>query len=157
MVLALGRAKGLFRISTVGARYEVRIEYVFASGHRLLEHSGKCVFPHGHTYKAEIFVASESLNALGFVVDFTELKEKVSHWIDEHWDHCFLINSRDVELLEALRAVTGSRLFIFREENPSAEAMARELYQQTRELTGAMPVRVRVWESPSQYAEFCAG
>lgn len=134
--------------------YQVRIELSFASGHRLLEHNGKCVFPHGHTYKAEIWVASETLNDLGFVVDFTELKEKVNAWVEAEWDHAFLINSRDVELLNALRKVEGSRLFIFQDANPSAEVMASKLYRQTRGLAGVEPLKVRVWESPTQYAEY---
>jgi len=138
----------------VEGKYRVRIELDFASGHRLLEHNGKCVFPHGHTYRAEIWVASDVLNDLGFVIDFTELKRKVNGWIEENWDHAFLVNSRDVELLNALRAVKGSRVFVFPEENPSAEVMARELYLRAQELCDIEPLRVRVWESPTQYAEF---
>ena len=135
--------------------YHVGIELSFASGHRLLEHDGKCIYPHGHTYKAEILVASGVLNELGLVVDFTELKRKVNGWIEEHWDHAFLVNSKDVELIDALKAVKGSRVFIFQEENPSAEVMARELYHRIREQCGIAPLKVRVWESDSQYAEFC--
>ena len=138
----------------MGGKYQVRIELAFASGHRVLDHPGKCVFPHGHTYTAELWVTSDSLNELGFVVDFTELKQKVNDWVGEHWDHAFLLNSRDGELLDALGTVRGSRVFVFHEENPSAEVMARELYRQTQELCGIEPLRVRVWESSSQYAEF---
>ncbi len=136
------------------SKYEIRIELSFASGHRLLEHNGKCVYPHGHTYKAEIWVASETLNDLGFVIDFTELKQSVNCWIEEQWDHAFLINSRDIELIEAFKSVKGSRVYVFPEENPSAEVMARELYLRTQELCGVVPSRVRVWESSTQYAEF---
>ena len=138
----------------MGGEYQVRIELTFASGHRLLEHNGKCVFPHGHTYRVEIWVASEVLNDLGFVVDFTELKQKVNDWIEEYWDHAFLINSRDTELLNALRSVEGSRIFVFSGENPSSEVMARELYHQAQRLCSVVPYRVRVWESSTQYAEF---
>jgi 6-pyruvoyltetrahydropterin/6-carboxytetrahydropterin synthase len=136
------------------AEYRVRIEVVFASGHRLLGHDGKCVFPHGHTYRAEIWVDSPTLTELGFVVDFTQLKGRINDWIEEHWDHAFLANSEDEELLGALRAVQGSRVFVFTNENPSAEVMARELHHRTRELCGVSPAGVRVWESPTQYAEF---
>ncbi len=135
-------------------KYQVRIELSFASGHRLLEHNGKCVFPHGHTYRAEIWVESGSLNEMGFVADFTELKGKVGTWVEKHWDHAFLVNSADAELVDALRAVKGSRVYAFAGENPSAEVMARELYQRTRELCEIEPLRVRVWESPTQYAEY---
>ena len=138
----------------MGGTYQVRIELSFASGHRLLEHKGKCVFPHGHTYTAEIWVASQVLSDLGFVVDFTELKEKLGGWIEDNWDHAFLVSSADEEMLGALRAVGGSRVFVFPGENPSAEVMARVLHQQARDLCGVEPLKVRVWESPTQYAEF---
>ena len=138
----------------MGGRYQVRIELDFASGHRLLEHQGKCVFPHGHTYRAEIWVASDSLNELGFVADFTELKQKIGRWIEDNWDHAFLVNGGDVELLTALRAVEGSRIFVFPNENPSAEVIAGQLCCQVKELCGIEPLKVRVWESPTQYAEY---
>ncbi len=137
--------------------YHVGIELSFASGHRLMGHDGKCIYPHGHTYKAEIQVASGVLNELGLVVDFGVLKQKVNGWIEEHWDHAFLVNSKDGELLDALKAVRGSRVFTFEGENPSAEVMARELYHRARELCGITPLKVRVWESDSQYAEFSSG
>ena len=140
----------------MGERYQVRVELSFASGHRLLEHQGKCVHPHGHTYRAEIWVASEALDGMGFVVDFTDIKGKVDRWIGEHWDHAFLVSGRDDEMLAALRAVKGSRVFVFPDDNPSAEVMARELYRTAEELCGVTPSRVRVWESPSQYAEYGA-
>ena len=138
----------------MGGRYRVRIELDFASGHRLLDHQGKCVFPHGHTYRAEIWVASDLLNEMGFVADFTELKQKISCWIEDNWDHAFLVNGKDEELLSALRSVTGSRIVVFPDENPSAEVMAGQLYRRVKELCGMEPIKVRVWESPTQYAEF---
>ena len=140
----------------MGGKYQVRIELTFASGHRLLEHNGKCVFPHGHTYRAEIWVAAGALSELGFVIDFTELKERVGGWVEDHWDHAFLVNSKDVELIRALRGVEGSRIFEFPGENPSAEVMARVLYQQAHGLCGIAPAKVRVWESSIQYAEYNA-
>ena len=140
----------------MGDRYQVRIELSFASGHRLLEHRGKCVHPHGHTYRAEIWVASEELDSMGFVVDFTDIKGKVESWIEEHWDHAFLVSGRDDEMLKALRGVEGSRVFVFPDDNPSAEVMARELYRTTEELCGVSPLKVRVWESSTQYAEYRA-
>ena len=134
--------------------YQVRVELIFASGHRLLGHRGKCVYPHGHTYRAEIFMGSDQLDELGFVIDFTDLKDRLGNWIDDNWDHAFLVNSRDTELLNSLRQVEGSRIFVFSECNPSAEAMASELYSQATALCGVAPSRVRVWESPTQYAEY---
>ena len=63
--------------------YQVRIEVSFDSGHRLLDYDGKCAFPHGHTYRAEVFLEGASLDRLGLVFDFTELKAHIKDWIDE--------------------------------------------------------------------------
>ena len=134
--------------------YQIRVEFSFDSGHRVLEHNGKCIFPHGHSYRAEIWVSSETLNQMGFVFDFTELKRALGSWIDSNWDHAFLVNSKDTELLDAFAGVKGSRTYVFSEENPTAEVMARQLFQQTHELCGVAPNKVRVWESPTQYGEY---
>ena len=137
--------------------YQVRIEVSFDSGHRLLDYDGKCAFPHGHTYRAEIFLEGASLDRLGLVFDFTELKARIKDWIDDNWDHAFLLNSEDTELVSGLTPLTKSRLYIFREENPSCEVIARELYQKVAELCRVTPAKVRVWESLNQYAEFYGG
>ena len=132
----------------------IRIEITFDSGHRLLDYEGKCAFPHGHTYRAEIFLESASLDSLGLVHDFTELRSRVKAWIDDNWDHAFLANSRDTELIAGLAPVAKGRLYQFQGENPSCEVMSRELFKQVRELCGVAPAKVRLWESLNQYAEY---
>jgi 6-pyruvoyltetrahydropterin/6-carboxytetrahydropterin synthase len=134
--------------------YLVRIETTFDSGHRLLDYDGKCAFPHGHTYRAEVFLRAPSLDSRGLVFDFTELKHRVKAWIDANWDHAFLVNSRDTELIAGLAPVAKGRIYQFREENPSCEVISRELYNKVAELCGVAPAKVRLWESLDQYAEF---
>ena len=46
-------------------------------------------------------VSSDQVDRMGFVVDFVELKNRVGRWIDENWDHAFLINKQDSELLQS--------------------------------------------------------
>jgi 6-pyruvoyltetrahydropterin/6-carboxytetrahydropterin synthase len=135
----------------------IRIEIVFDSGHRLLDYQGKCAYPHGHTYRAEVFVKAASLNSLGLVFDFAELKGRIKAWIDDNWDHAFLVNSRDRELIQGLTPAARGRLYQFQGENPSCEVMSRELYKKVAELCGVAPARVRLWESLNQYAEFQEG
>ena len=137
--------------------HQIRIEIIFDSGHRLLDYEGKCAFPHGHTYRAEVFLGSANLDSLGLVFDFTELKERVKDWIDANWDHAFLVNSRDSQLIDGLRAAAKGRLYQFDEENPSCEVMSRELFKKVRELCGITPEKVRLWESANQYAEYQEG
>ena len=135
----------------------LRIEIVFDSGHRLLDYQGKCAYPHGHTYRAEVFVKADSLDSLGLVFDFAELKGRIKAWIDDNWDHAFLVNSRDQELIHGLTPAARGRIYQFQGENPSCEVMSRELYNKVAELCGVAPARVRLWESLNQYAEFQEG
>ncbi len=134
--------------------YQIRVEVEFSAGHRLMDHDGKCIHPHGHNYKVEIWVASQELNRMGFVLDFTDLKQRISSWIEYNWDHAFLLNSGDAEMLEAFEGVKERFLYLFDGMNPSAEVMAREIYLRTKELCGIEPAAVRMWESPTQYAEY---
>jgi 6-pyruvoyltetrahydropterin/6-carboxytetrahydropterin synthase len=135
----------------------IRIEIVFDSGHRLLDYQGKCAYPHGHTYRAEVFVKAASLDSLGLVFDFAELKGRIKAWIDDNWDHAFLVNSRDRELIQGLTPAARGRLYQFQGENPSCEVMSRELYKKVAELCGVAPAKVRLWESLNQYAEYQEG
>jgi 6-pyruvoyltetrahydropterin/6-carboxytetrahydropterin synthase len=134
--------------------YTNRIEVSFDAGHRLLDYPGKCASPHGHTYRAEVFVRVPQVDRLGLAIDFGELKHCVKGWIDQHWDHGFLLNDQDRHLLEALRSVPEHKLYLFHGINPSAEAIARELFQEARQRLGEVVQRVRIWESLNQYAEF---
>ena len=134
--------------------YQIRIEFTFDSGHRLLDYNGKCAYPHGHTYRTEVFIESQSLNDLGLVYDFADLKDKIKTWVDENWDHAFLVNSQDSELIAGLGGASLVRLYEFQDENPSCEVMSRVLYEKTVELCNLVPAKVRLWESVNQYAEF---
>ena len=58
--------------------YRDRIEVVFDAGHRLLNYVGKCASPHGHTFRAEIILEGETLNDLGLLVDFSDIKRDCS-------------------------------------------------------------------------------
>ena len=131
-----------------------RVELTFDAGHRLLDYPGNCGVPHGHTYKAEIMLGADSLDKLGFVLDFTELKDVVGKWVHDHWDHGFLLNNRDQELLTALKSLQRSKIFVFDNENPTAEVIARYLFNVVRGQYGPLVSRVRIWESPNQYAEY---
>ena len=134
--------------------YVDRIEVVFDAGHRLLAYPGKCAAPHGHTYRAEVFVAGNCLDELGLVIDFGALKTRVKGWIDQNWDHGFLLNDADSALIAAFRAIPESKVYLFQAINPSAEAMAKELFVTVHDWFGGIVQGVRIWESPLQYAEY---
>jgi 6-pyruvoyl-tetrahydropterin synthase len=101
-----------------------------------------------------VFLSGRDLDPLGRLVDFGEVKRHAQRWIEKNWDHAFLLSDQDEELVSSLRSVPEAKLYLFSGENPSAEAMARCLFEQTRQRFGVLARRVRVWESTTQYAEY---
>ena len=134
--------------------YVDRIEVRFEAGHRLLNYAGKCAAPHGHSFTAEVLIAGESLDDVGLLRDFGDIKAPLRGWIEEHWDHGFLVNDADVALTNALRSIPESKIYLFKGINPSTEAMAQALFEVARGQLGDVVRGVRVWESNSQYAEY---
>lgn len=99
----------------------------FSSGHRVMGHENKCATPHGHNYIVDITAEAEELDSIGRVIDFSLLKKRLGGWIDEHWDHTFLIYEKDTQTIEALKLVPASKPLYICPFNPTAEEMARYL------------------------------
>jgi 6-pyruvoyltetrahydropterin/6-carboxytetrahydropterin synthase len=128
----------------------------FCAGHRLYKHGGKCEHFHGHNYVCDFFVTGETQDSVGRVLDFADLKARCKGWLDEHWDHSFLVSHEDDNAIEALRMVKPCRLFIM-PYNPTAENMAKYLLEvvcpKILEGSGSTATRVRIWETDESYAE----
>jgi len=128
----------------------------FCAGHRLYKHGGKCEHFHGHNYVADFFVTGDTQDSVGRVVDFAELKTRCKGWLDENWDHSFLISESDDNARKALQMVVPSRFFEM-PYNPTAENMAKYLLEEVcptaLEGTGGRAIRVRIWETDESYAE----
>lgn len=131
----------------------------FCAGHRLFRHGGKCEFFHGHNYVADFYVTANDVDTVGRVIDFAELKSRFKGWIDEHWDHGFLLNEEDDNAIDAIRQVEPSKFYLL-PYNPTAENMARYLLEHVaRELLepfadqGVWATKVVVWETPESSAE----
>ena len=101
--------------------YEIAKELFFSYGHRLMNHAGKCKMLHGHNAKISIKLGSENLSSEGMVLDFSELKYKTKHWIDETFDHQMLLYEHDpiVSLLQN----AGEHIRIL-PVHPTAECLA---------------------------------
>lgn len=130
----------------------------FCAGHRLFGHGGKCEHFHGHNYVADFFVTGDQVDSVGRVLDFAVLKARVKGWLDEHWDHSFIVFEGDKNARAALEMVMPKRIFVL-PYNPTAENMAKYLLEkmcpEVLQGTGARAVRVRLWETDESYAE-CA-
>lgn len=97
-------------------------------GHRVVGHEGKCRFLHGHNYRIHFTVAAEQLDEVGRVVDFSVIKAQLCQWLEDHFDHKFLIWEQD-DLLPQLQAVSDESLVIV-PFNPTAENIAQYLVEQ---------------------------
>jgi 6-pyruvoyltetrahydropterin/6-carboxytetrahydropterin synthase len=128
----------------------------FAAGHRVYRHESKCAHPHGHNYVVLLHAEADSgLDAIGRVIDFSVLKERIGGWVERWWDHGFLLSAEDDELRTLLEAGPGWKVAIL-PDNPTAENMARYLLEVVGPAVlpkGVRLVRVVVWETENCYAE----
>ena len=89
-------------------------------------------------------------------MDFADLKARCKGWLDEHWDHSFLVSDQDENAIAALKMVQPFRLFVM-PYNPTAENMAKYLLEEVCPKillgTGSEASRVRIWETEESYAE----
>jgi len=134
---------------------EIMRRISFCAGHRLYRHGGKCEYFHGHNYVAEFYVTADEVDDIGRVIDFAELKQRFKGWIDEHWDHGFILFERDKNGIDAIRRVEPCKYFVL-PYNPTAENMARYLLDHVAVdlLAGsaATATKVVVWETEQAFA-----
>ncbi len=65
--------------------YYLTVENHFSSAHQLRGYKGKCENLHGHNFKVKLTVRGRTLNEIGLLIDFHELKDalkKVMSYID---------------------------------------------------------------------------
>jgi 6-pyruvoyltetrahydropterin/6-carboxytetrahydropterin synthase len=130
--------------------FRVSREIHFCYGHRLLNYDGKCRHLHGHNGKVVITLEGDRLDALGMVMDFSQIKRVVSRWIDETLDHTMLLHRDDPVL--AMLLERGERVHVL-DVNPTAENIAKLIYDYA--VGQGFPVaEVRLWETESCYATY---
>lgn len=67
-------------------------------GHRVVGHEGKCALLHGHNYRVHFRVTADRLDDVGRVLDFSVIKSRLCQWLEEHFDHKFLMWHNDPAL-----------------------------------------------------------
>ncbi len=132
--------------------FRVTREIEFCYGHRLLNYEGKCRHLHGHNGTAVIAIEGSRLDDRGMLVDFSDIKTAVSTWIDENLDHRMLLR-RDDPVVPYLQKM-GEPLYLL-DENPTAENIAKLIYDQTQGLNLPVPiVEIHLWETPKCFATY---
>jgi 6-pyruvoyltetrahydropterin/6-carboxytetrahydropterin synthase len=124
----------------------------FCYGHRLLDYDGLCRHPHGHNAVVEVDVRTDELDSRNMVVDFADIQRIVKGWIDRELDHKMILRHDDplVQVLEAL----GEPVFKV-DSNPTVERISKLIFDMTHSQ-GLPVVAVRVWETPTCFAEYRA-
>ncbi|MDD5730825.1 MAG: 6-carboxytetrahydropterin synthase QueD [Candidatus Omnitrophica bacterium] len=115
--------------------YSIKVEANFSSAHNLRGYKGKCEALHGHNWKVEVTVVSNTLDKIGMVLDFKFLKAQLNKVLDP-LDHTYLNN-----------------LAYFRKINPTSENIAKYIYDRLKahKLT---PKSVTVWENNTSSATY---
>lgn len=130
----------------------------FCAGHRIHGHENKCRHFHGHNFQVYFHASCEKrqLDTIGRVVDFGVLKERLGGWIEEHWDHGFLIWENDREAVAVLQQLPEQKLYLM-PDNPTAENIALFLLNHIApSLLDDTPItidKVVVWETENCFAE----
>ena len=97
----------------------------FDTAKRLRGFTGPCANLHGYHHMAEARFAPLG-KAGNIVMDFAEIERILGGWVRENWDHNLILNKQDKLLGEAVRKITGQKVF-YLETDPSAEALAEYL------------------------------
>lgn len=104
-------------------------------GHRVVGHENKCKYLHGHNYRVHFVCEAEQLDNVGRVIDFSVIKEKLCMWLENNWDHRFLIWEQDRLFLQLYHSckmdINNIEILIASlvkvPFNPTAENMAQYL------------------------------
>ena len=125
----------------------------FCAGHRVKGHEGKCRHLHGHNYIVYI-TAQASLDSIGRVIDFGVLKEQFGSFIDDNFDHGFLVWEDDKEVIDVLKNMGEQKVFVM-PTNPTAENIAQFLLDNSDDILGNKGVEVtmvKVYETENCFA-----
>ncbi len=98
-----------------------RREHEISAGHTVSGHEGKCVHLHGHNYVITFYCEADQLDNVGRVIDFSVIKSKLCMWLEENWDHHFLIWKHDPRAYTLQKVDPTTVITPF---NPTAENIA---------------------------------
>ncbi len=157
-------------------KYEITKRFKFEAGHRVWKQnltSGKgaklmgnevppnpCLNIHGHSYKLEVTVGSDTLNEQEMVIDFYHIKSALKHLVDDVFDHSFIIDKND-PLYPTFQEHFGCYKLTVVDFCPTAEAMAKYFYDYlTKKLKEAellddiKVVSITLWETETGKATY---
>ena len=121
----------------------------FSTGHRVYGHESKCAHLHGHNYRIHLTVESNELDSIGRVMDFSAIKEHLCYWLEDNWDHKFLVWDKDPFANELKKLDPEGTVVV--KFNPTAENMGQYLIDEVGPAqlkgTGVRLINVNIEET----------
>lgn len=117
----------------------LHLERTIDSSHVIPGHPGKCGRLHGHTYRFQVWISGPVDEADGMLVDFYDVKGLIDAWDHRHLnDEVDFVPTAELLAVEMRRRILAAVLARVGAGNPEA---------------GTVAVLVRLWETPSGYAQ----
>lgn len=136
--------------------YILKAEHSFDSAHFLAGYEGKCRNIHGHRWKVEIEVQSETLvkggQLDGMVIDFGDLKKDIKDMVD-YYDHGLIIQEGTMRE-ETLNCIIQDGFKVIKVNfRPTAENFAAFFFKIMKDK-GYSVKRATVYETPTNSAVY---
>lgn len=116
--------------------FEICVEEKFDAAHCLRGYPGNCEKLHGHTYRVQAKLRVSDLDRFGMAIDFREVRSALKSML-EQFDHSYLNDLPE-----------------FADKNPSAENIAKAIYDALKNRFGAAVYMVTVWETDTSSASY---
>ena len=131
---------------------DLTTSYVFDAAHRIAGHPGKCAWLHGHTYHLDVTISSPTLNPLGMVMDFDDLRDVVRKAVLDRWDHATLLAADDplAPAISKVQHEAPDRVVLLPGQ-PTAEVLTGQAWAslERRMPAGITLERVAIRETPA--------
>ncbi len=125
--------------------YSLAFTYRFEAAHRFTcTSSEKCMTPHGHTWRATLYLrgTSSALNANAMVAEFSAVKKGWKALLDETLDHSFFAHHQDPLLAAMQKEVPNLRVVLF-PSDPTTERLAELLATKAQAMLTLLPDETR--------------
>lgn len=131
-------------------------------GHRLQNHSGKCVNLHGHQYILEVVIEGEvnqsiGASSSGMVVDFGDIKTILDELVHKVCDHAFMVSENDELMVNFYKENPQLKHVVVPFES-TAENIANWIFERldpeiAKLSDGVRLASVQLWETPYNWAK----
>lgn len=136
--------------------YILKAEHSFDSAHFLSGYEGKCANIHGHRWKVEVEVQSETLvkggQLDGMIIDFGDLKKDVKAMTDSY-DHALIIQEGTMRAATLNCIKEDDFNVIIVDFRPTAENFAAFFFKIMKDK-GYNVKRTTVYETPTNSASY---